>query len=106
MNKLSRLSELNIEDDVLRGIFYRSIIQYVNDPTAILSKVIIRQNEEFRPDLVSYRLYGIPDLRWLVCLICGVEDEADPLPVASEFYFPSSIWVRQQLRKFINELGL
>lgn len=106
MAALSRFSDQNIDDDVLRGVFYNRILAYVADPTAQVTKHDIKHDEEYRPDLVSYRLYNTPDLRWLVLLMCDVQDEADPLPVAETVSFPSSVWVRQAMRDFISEMGI
>ena len=106
MSSLSRLSELNIEDDILRGIFYGLVMKHVSDPTAKLKPAIVRPNEEFRPDIMAYRVYGMPELRWCISLVCGISDEAEPLPVGEEFKFPEAIWIRQLIRTFSNDMGV
>ncbi|WP_318491929.1 hypothetical protein [Photobacterium leiognathi] len=106
MAKIPRLSELNIEDDVLRGVFYGRVMDYINDPESPYMSVTIRPNEEYRPDLVSYRVYGTVELRWLVGLMCAISDEAEPLPVGESFKFPDSLWIRQAMRQFLDDMGL
>lgn len=105
MSKISRLSDLNIEDDVLRADFYQRVLQYINSPNAEVTVRVIRPDEEWRQDLVSSRLYATVELRWLVALICDVEDDADPLPVAESFKFPPSSWIRREMRRFIDEVS-
>lgn len=105
MNKLSRLSDLNIEDDILRADFYQIIIKYLSNSNRIVKAKVINPDEEWRHDLVSFRVYGTPDLRWMVGLICGVEDEAKPLPVGDLFYFPAATYIRREMRRFIDEVS-
>lgn len=101
----SRLSDQNITDPILRGEFYRQVVEHLSDPTTKTTSIRVFPNEEYRPDLMAFRLYGDADLRWLVCLVCGVTDEADPLPVGDAFAFPPSTWLRQKMRQFIDLVG-
>lgn len=105
MTALSRLSDLNIEDDILRADFYQRILTYIKEPDADVHPRDIRPDEEWRMDLVAYRLYRTAELRWIVSLICGVEDEADPLPVGETFFFPTSAWIRREMRQFLDEVS-
>lgn len=105
MKGISRLSDQNIEDVILRADFYQRILNYIKSPDADVRARRIRPDEEWRVDLLSYRLYRTDELRWLVSLICGVEDEADPLPVGEEFLFPPSAWIRREMRRFIDEVS-
>ncbi|HIF9347087.1 TPA: hypothetical protein ACX6RX_003198 [Photobacterium damselae] len=98
---LSRLSDLNIDDDILRADFYRIIISYINSPTSNLFTYTIKIDEEYRPDLAAYRAFGSEELRWLITLVCGIDDEAMPLPIGDTFSFPPVTWIRQQMRRFI-----
>ncbi|MEC6832975.1 hypothetical protein VXS06_14505 [Photobacterium toruni] len=105
-NDLSRLSDLNIKDDILRADFYLIILRYMNSPDATGIAHTIALDEAQRQDLVSYRIYKTPDLRWLVGLICGVDDESAPLEVGETYLFPSSMFIRREMRAFLNDQGL
>lgn len=107
MSSLSRLSPLNIEDEILRGYLFKTVLAYANDKTNPNYKEYeIKQDEEYRPDLASQRIYSTPDLRWVVSLLADVEDEAEPLPVGSVFRFPPIAWLREQVRHFAEGGGL
>ncbi|HIF9321694.1 hypothetical protein ACWU37_21250 (plasmid) [Photobacterium damselae subsp. damselae] len=103
-NDIPRLSDFNIEDDILRADFYRLILNEINKPDSTGIKHTITIDEAYRQDLVSNRIYNTPNLRWIVGLITGVEDEADPLPIGETFKFPSAMYVRREMRKFIDEV--
>ncbi|MCG3884123.1 hypothetical protein I3271_05435 [Photobacterium leiognathi] len=105
-SELSRLSDLNIEDDILRADFYLRIMRYIKSPEATGIKHTIALDEPYRHDLVSYRIYKTVDLRWLVGLVCGVDDEAQPLEQGETYLFPSLIYVRREMRAFLDEMGL
>lgn len=103
MSTLHRLSDMNIPDDLLRADFYAIVIKHIKDPSSDVVTRSIRPDEQYRPDLVSYRLYSTVELRWLVSLVCDVEDESEPLPVGETYRFPTSSWLRREMRRFINE---
>ncbi len=103
---ISRLSDQNISDPILRAVFYRRIIAYVESPLSKVSEYTIKPDETYRPDLVSYRQFNTKELSWLVALVSDVDDVADPLPVGEVIYLPSAAWIRRELRAFIDELGL
>jgi len=107
MSNISRLSPLNVDDEILRGYLFKTVLEQANDKTNTdYTEYEIKQDEEYRPDLVSQRLYKTPDLRWVVSLLADVEDEADPLPIGSVFRFPSIVWLREQIRHFADGGGL
>lgn len=106
MADISRLSDLNIEDDILRSVYYQSVIDYIDKPDSNLSEYDLKEDEAYRPDLVSFRFYGTPDLDWLICLVCEIDDMAEPLPVGESIYLPPSAWVRRTMRQFMDDLGL
>ncbi|MBU2968772.1 hypothetical protein KO527_05340 [Pseudoalteromonas sp. C2R02] len=93
-NKLSRLSDENIADPILRGVMYRKLLALKKDDWM---DYVIKVDEEFRPDLVSHRIYGTPSCRWLVMLVAGNSDELDPLPVATKLLFPPANIIRQTI---------
>ena len=105
-NELSRLSDFNIKDDILRADFYLRIVRHINSANFSGVSYTISLDEAYRPDLVSYRLFKTADLRWLVGLVCGVDDEAEPLEVGSTYVFPNAVFIRREMRKFLNEMGL
>ncbi|MCG6387514.1 hypothetical protein K6U51_11825 [Vibrio fluvialis] len=106
MSDLSRLSDMNIEDDVLRAAYYQRVNEYINSTDSSLSEYDLKEDEEYRPDLVSYRIYGTVELGWLVCLVCDLDDVAEPLPIGETIYLPEAAWVRRSMRQFMDELGL
>lgn len=98
--QLSRLSDLQIEDDVIRAYLYREILSAVADGSVASFPYEIKMDEAYRPDLVSFRVYGHTELRWLVCLLCSVEDEEEPLPVSSVVLFPNQTYIRDRIRHY------
>lgn len=107
MSTLSRLSPLNIKDEILRGYLFRRVLEYAADSTNTeYIEHEIKVDEEYRPDLASQRIYSTPDGRWVVSLLADVEDEAEPLPVGSVFRFPPVYWLREQIRHFADGGGL
>jgi hypothetical protein len=106
MADLSRLSDLNIEDDILRAVYYQQVSEYMDKPDSDLSEYDLKEDEEYRPDLVSFRFYGTADLDWLVALACEQDDMAEPLPVGESIYLPPAAWVRRTMRQFMDDLGL
>ena len=103
---LPRLSDFNITDDILRADFYLRIMRYIGSTDFSGVSYTITLDEQYRHDLVSYRLFGKTELRWLVGLICEVEDESDPLEVGQSYIFPSAVFVRRCMREFLNDMGL
>lgn len=63
-------------------------------------------DEEYRPDLLAYRVYGNPVMRWVVSLVADVEDEAEPLPLGVTLRLPTAAWVRERIRHYEDGGGL
>lgn len=99
-DRLSRLSDLNIKDDIIRAYLYRTIIDAINNLTVECANYEIKADEAFRADLVSYRIYGTVEAKWLVMLLCDVEQDFDPLPVGTDILFPPADFIREQIRHF------
>lgn len=99
---VSRLSDTQIEDVIIRSYMYRDILTAIRKETVTTTAYEIKHDELFRPDLVSYRLYGTVSARWLVMLLCGIEDEESPLPVGTIIRFPPVGYVRERIRHFEN----
>lgn len=108
VSTIPRLSPLNIDDEILRGYLFSTVLRYSQDKSNAADCLLyeIKQDEEYRPDLTAYRIYGTPDLRWVVSLLTDVEDESDPLPVGTVFQFPDTAWLREQIRHFADGGGL
>ncbi|HHY0551852.1 TPA: hypothetical protein ACVU5P_004171 [Vibrio parahaemolyticus] len=103
---LSRLSDLNISDPILRGHFYLRILDYIKKGSSELISYTIKTDEEYRYDLASQRVFGTHSLAWLVALVAGNVDMSDALPVGETLKFPSAAWIRQDMRDFIDEMGI
>ncbi|QFT40096.1 MULTISPECIES: baseplate wedge protein 53 [unclassified Vibrio] len=106
MSNLSRLSDQNIADPVLRAHYYRNVIDYVNTVDSDLKDYEIKLDESYRPDLVAFRALGDAQLAWLVLLVCEVDDSAESLPVGETIKLPKATWVRRSMREFMDTYGL
>ncbi len=106
MSKLSRLSDQNIEDPILRGEYYRVIFDYLSSKDAETLNYTIKPDESFRPDLAARRAYGNSELAWLITLMGEVDDPYYGLTVGDTLTLPTSAWVRRSMRQFMDEVGL
>lgn len=102
----SRLSDTQIEDPILRSYLYKDIITAIKNGTITTVEYEIKPDEQYRPDLASYRIYSTVACRWLIMLLCNVSDEEDPLPVASVVAFPDKTYVRERIRHYAEGGGL
>lgn len=102
----SRLSDTKIADPVIRSYLYMDIIKAIRNNSVNCTPYEIKEDERYRPDLVSQRVYGSTSSRWLVKLLCGVEDEELPLPVGTTLLFPEAGYIRERIRHFENGGGL
>ncbi len=100
---LSRLSAYNIEDDILRGHFYRQVLEYIDTYDSDLVEYVIKQDEIYRRDLISYRVYGTPEVAWLIGLVAESDDDAEELTAGDTLTLPTAIWIRRAIRQFIDE---
>lgn len=103
---ISRLSDRKIDDPFIRSYLYKDILKAVRENSVTCTPYEIKADERYRPDLVSQRIYGSTSSRWLVKLLCGVEDEELPLPVGSTFLFPEAGYIRERIRHYENGGGL
>lgn len=106
LSNLSRLSDLNIEDDVIRSYLYREILNAIRKEAVNCQSYEIKPDEKYRADLVSLRVYGTIEASWLVMLLCDVEEGSDPLPVAADIQFPPASYIRERIRHFAEGGGL
>ncbi|MDH0348188.1 MULTISPECIES: hypothetical protein [Aeromonas] len=107
MTELSRLSALNIEDDILRSYLFAAVRDYIADESNDqVLEYEVRLDEIYRRDLAAYRVYGNADLRWVFSVSADVEDEADPLPEGAILRLPPAAWIRETIRHFSEGGGL
>lgn len=105
--QLSRLSDMQIEDDVIRSMLYSDVLAHCREEgeADVLTHDVLL-DEVYRPDLVAYRVYGNPVMRWAVSLVADVEDESEPLPVGVALRLPSAAWVRERIRHYMDGGGI
>lgn len=107
MTDLSRLSPLNVADDILRSYLFAAVLAHVNDGSQDeILEYEVRQDEAYRRDLAAGRVYGNADLRWVFSVVADVEDEAEPLPVGVVLRLPTASWLRETIRHFAEDGGL
>ena len=97
----SRLSDMSIDDDVLRVSLYKKILSYLSDSDNSDNIITyeIKEDEQSRPDLLSYRVYSTVDLRWLVMLVTGNDDEFASVSAGYDIYLPPLSVVRSYIRE-------
>lgn len=103
---VSRISDEQVTDLVIRAYLYRHIIRALSRGEVDTQAYEIKHDEKYRPDLVSYRVYGTTEARWLVKLLCGIEDEETALPIGTVVRFPPVGFVRERIRHFADGGGL
>lgn len=106
-SQLSRLSDMQIEDDIIRSLLYADVLAHCRDDSeqdVVTHDVML--DEEYRPDLLAFRVYGTDVMRWAVSLVADVEDESDPLPVGVKLRLPSAAWVRERIRHYMDGGGI
>ncbi|HFQ8241557.1 TPA: hypothetical protein ACHTCP_002890 [Escherichia coli] len=47
-----------------------------------------------------YRMWGIAELRWVVTLAAGLEDESQGMTVGKKLKLPPATWIREMIRHF------
>lgn len=108
MSDYSRLDDRCIEDAIIRSCLYRDIIKRIDGNDSELVTRCVLPDEEYRPDLLAFRVYGpgCHVLRWLVSLVAGNESEDLPLPVGENIVLPPLVWVRERIRHWSNSAEL
>lgn len=48
----------------------------------------------------GYRMWGIAELRWVVTLAAGLEDESQGMTVGKKLKLPPATWIREMIRHF------
>jgi len=99
---LSRLDNQQIADPIQRSYLHRVVRDKSLTFDLDLITHFIALDEQYRPDLVSYRVYKTPELQWMVTLIYGNEDPAAAMKAGTELRLPPLAWVREQIRHYAN----
>ncbi len=104
---ISRLDIENIEDQVMRVQLYNELRKDSIDKTFdTYTTYVVKADEANRPDLISYRAYQTPELKWLVSLLAGQNDLKDDIKIGLEIVLPEKIYVRQRLQHWSSEAEL
>ncbi|MFX1108550.1 hypothetical protein ABEM34_20795 [Escherichia coli] len=51
-------------------------------------------------DYLQQCLWGIAELRWVVTLAAGLEDESQGMTVGKKLKLPPATWIREMIRHF------
>ncbi|WP_254446386.1 hypothetical protein [Pantoea sp. CCBC3-3-1] len=97
---ISRLDDRNIEDPIIRAYMRQSIMNKSQSYDSDLLVYDIQPDEIYRPELIAYRIWGTGELRWVITLVCGLEDESEPMSEGEELTVPSLSWIREQINAF------
>lgn len=97
---MSQLSDKNVDDLILRAQMYRDIRDDITDGTTSAQPYEIKEDEIYRSDLISFRIYGRSDLAWLVDLVSNREDIADPHVIGLNILLPDSVYIRNKIKNY------
>ncbi|WP_277268301.1 hypothetical protein [Pantoea septica] len=100
---LSRYDDRNISDPVLRALLRQEVMKKCESSDQNLYVRYVRPDEAYRPDLLAYRLWGVHELRWVVTLAAGLEDESEAMTIGQKLYLPPAVWIREMIRHFEND---
>lgn len=101
---LSRYDDRNVSDPVLRALLRQEVMKKCESNDQNLYVHYVRPDEQYRPELLAYRLYsGIHQLRWVVTLAAGLEDESEPMTIGQKLTLPPAVWIREMIRHFEND---
>lgn len=113
---LSRLSPYNISDVLTRAGLYKEV--RAGNPS--WPEYQILPDETLRPELVSLRHYGTDELKWVICIVTGLDDLREeissgtvtiqPPPdqnfqpydisVLPKIKLPPVVWIRERIRYY------
>ncbi|MDW2094026.1 hypothetical protein R8O05_21070 [Vibrio sp. 1865] len=96
MTQLSRLSPLNIQDELIRARFYREL----RDGLFEWEEWEVSIDEIRMPELVSLRYYGTESLKKIVAVSAGLDDMREYLEAGSLIRLPTIKWVRTRIRYY------
>ncbi|HDY7868870.1 TPA: hypothetical protein RQK36_003968 [Vibrio vulnificus] len=96
MTQLSRLSPLNIQDELIRARFYREL----RDGLFEWEEWEVSIDEIRMPELISLRYYGTDSLKKIVSVCAGLDDMREYLAAGSLIRLPTIKWVRTRIRYY------
>lgn len=97
---MSQLLDSNVTDLILRAQMYRDILKATVTGETELTQHEINGDEQYRSDLISFRVYGRSDLAWLVDLIASREDIAFPHDVGTTLQLPDTVFIRNKIKYY------
>lgn len=97
---LSRYDDRNVADPVLRAELRKEVMALCESNDQNLTVYYVLPDERYRPDLISFRAWGVPELRWVVTLAAGLEDESQGMTVGKKLKLPPAAWIREMIRHF------
>ncbi|HBN0506436.1 TPA: hypothetical protein L1N01_004141 [Escherichia coli] len=97
---LSRYDDRNIADPILRAELRKEVMLMCESNDKNLTIYYVLPDEQYRPDLLAYRMWGIAELRWVVTLAAGLEDESQGMTVGKKLKLPPATWIREMIRHF------
>lgn len=103
MSDYSRLDDRYIEDPIIRSFMHNEVVAKSTSQDSDLQPYDIKPDEEYRTDLVAYRIWQTHELRWAVRIICGTEAEWDALPVGTTINVPTLAWLRDRIRHYASD---
>ncbi len=95
---MSQLTDENVTDLVLRAQMYKDILADIANGTEIAEAHEVKEDEQYRSDLIAFRFYGRFDLAWLVDLMSNREDIADPHIIGMQILLPDSVYIRNKIK--------
>ena len=95
---LSRYADSNISDPILRADLRKVLMLMCESNDKNLTIYYVLPDEQYRPDLLAYRMWGIAELRWVVTLAAGLEDESQGMTVGKKLKLPPAPWIREKIR--------
>lgn len=93
---LSRLSPLNIQDELVRSLFYKELRQGMPD----WDEWEVSIDEIKMPELIALRYYGSTEMKRIVAVCAGLDDMRESLQSGSLIKLPTVKWVRTRIRYY------
>ncbi|MCD9517054.1 hypothetical protein [Photobacterium carnosum] len=94
--KLSRLSPLNIQDELIRASFYKELQKGASD----WDEWEVSVDEIQMPELIALRYYGTTEMKGIVAICAGLDDMRGDLLSGSLIRLPNIKWVRTRIRYY------
>lgn len=97
---MSQLSDENVSDLVLRAQMYKDILSDVESGVQAAQTHEVKEDEQYRSDLIAFRFYGRNDVSWLVDLMSSREDIAEPHVIGMKILLPESVYIRSKIKYY------